>query len=90
MTTDQPDPGQWDCDAYGPGGRDFGALCFMAGGPGERMCPSLAACLETMTAERQRVWERLQNLKQEGHPFFAGLADMFPSPDTILGGGGGR
>jgi hypothetical protein len=98
MTTDQAAPsGQqdWDCDAYGP----TGALCFFTGEIGKRHCPSQAVCLEAMTAERRRVWERLQNRAQDGDPDAVWLAQQFPSPDavwlaqqfpspdTLLGGG---
>jgi hypothetical protein len=87
MTTDQPDPpGEWDCDAYGPGGRAAGALCFFARA-GERKCPSAETCVEAMTGERQRVWQRIQDHAAAGDSFAADLAAMFPTPDTILGGG---
>lgn len=90
MTTDQADPsGQqdWDCGAYGPMGREIGALCFFTVFPGVRHCPSQAVCLEAMTAERRRVWETIQNRAQDGDPDSVWLAEQFPSPDTLLGGG---
>lgn len=82
--------GQWDCDAYGPEAREFGALCFFTGEPGPRVCPSLAVCREAMTAERQRVFSRISELAAAGDPVAAYLAEEFPRPEMILGGGQGN
>lgn len=76
---------EWDCEAYGPGGRAFGATCFFS--TGIRTCASAAACAERMTAERQRVWQRIQDLAQAGDETAIYLAESFPTPDTILNGG---
>jgi len=76
----------WDCAAYGPDGRKFGALCFLAG-QGERACASQAACSDAMAAERQRVWQRIQEMAAAGDPAGAELADAFTDPQQILGGG---
>ena len=66
------------CDAYGPDGREVGALCFLAGKLNTRVCTSHAECAEVMTAERQRVFRE---------PDMAYLAGEFSSPEQLLGGG---
>jgi hypothetical protein len=76
----------FDCEAYGPEGRQFGALCFAAGALTERVCPSLAACQQLMGAERQRVFRRISELAAAGNPDFAYLESVFTSPDQLLGG----
>jgi hypothetical protein len=78
---------QWDCDAYGPDGRELGALCFMAGGPGKRTCASQDACREAMGAERRRVFRRINEMAAEGNPVGEYLAEEFTDPSQILGGG---
>ena len=52
----------WDCDAYGPDLREVGALCFLSGGLHVRVCESPDECREAMTAERQRVFRRINEL----------------------------
>ena len=81
--------GGWDCEAYGPDGREAGALCFLAGEAGTRVCASRAACSEAMTAERQRVFSRINELAAAGDPVCAYLAEEFSEPGQILGGGKG-
>jgi len=76
----------WDCEAYGPDGRKFGALCFLAE-PGERVCASQAACHEAMDGERRRVYRRIQEMAAADDPAGAELADVFTDPGQILGGG---
>lgn len=75
----------WDCEAYGPGGRDFGALCFVAGEAGARVCWSPLECHLTMAAERQRVWQLIQE-RAAGDPDMAYLAGEFTEPEQLLGG----
>ncbi len=78
----------WLCEAYGPEGREHGVLCFIAE-PGERACASQAECHEVMTAERQRVFRRIQEGAAAGSPDMAYLAGEFTSPGQLLGGGEG-
>lgn len=84
MTGEAGDP--WDCDAYGPGARERGALCFLSGALNARVCDSQATCHEAMGGERQRVFRRISELAAEGDPTGAYLADVFASPDQLLGG----
>ncbi len=77
--------GDWDCDAYGPDGREFGALCFIAD-LGERLCLFPAVCHMVMAAERQRVYRRISELAAQGHPEFAELEAAFPDPGKLLSG----
>ncbi len=79
---------QFDCEAYGPEGVSFGAVCFIAGELGARVCASLAECHQVMTAERQRVFRRIQERAAEGDPDMTYLATVFTSPEQLLGGGG--
>jgi hypothetical protein len=76
------------CDAYGPDPevRAAGARCFFAE-PGKRVCASLAECREKMTAERQRVWQRIQDGAARGEPDMVFLAGEFSGPEQLLGGG---
>jgi hypothetical protein len=78
----------WACDAYGPDPevRAAGALCFFAD-TGKRLCASLEECREKMTAERQRVWQRIQDGAARGEPDMVYLAGEFTGPDQLLGGG---
>jgi hypothetical protein len=90
MTTPPPaaDLG-WDCEAYGPPAEpDVGALCFFAG-LGARECASSAACHSRMTAERQRVYDRIQEQAAAGDLTAVFLASAFTSPEQLLGGGAG-
>jgi hypothetical protein len=80
-------PDTWDCEAYGPGGTQVKALCFFAD-TGKRLCVSLQECRERMTAERQRVWQRIQDGAARGEPDMAYLAGEFSDPGQLLGGGG--
>jgi hypothetical protein len=75
----------WACEAYGDEGESFGALCFVAAA-GERSCASLAECREVIAAERQRVFQRINELAANGDPDAAYLADEFPDPGKLLGG----
>ncbi len=78
-----PAPAQWYCQAYGPEPAASGALCFRAE-PGQRRCADAAECARTMTAERQRVFRRINELAAQGDPDMAYLADEFASPAQIL------
>jgi len=77
----------WDCEAYGPDGEAVGALCFIAGELGERVCPDVEACHRTMAGERGRVYDRIQALAAAGDEMGVFLAGEFTSPEQILGGG---
>ena len=76
----------FDCDAYGPEGREVGATCFFAAS-GKRLCATLAECQEKMTAERQRVWQHIQDGAARGEPDMVYLAAEFSGPEKLLGGG---
>jgi hypothetical protein len=76
----------FDCTAYGPEGRDLGALCFFSGELGSRACADLAECRERMAAERQRVFARIQELAADGDETGIYLAEQFTSPEDLLGG----
>jgi hypothetical protein len=78
----------FDCTAYGPKGREIHALCFFAAS-GTRSCASLEECREKMTAERQRVWQRIQDGAARGEPDMVYLAGEFQGPEQLLGGGDG-
>ena len=78
---------EFDCDAYGPEGREAGALCFFAGELGKRVCPSLTMCRGRMDRERRRVFARIQELAAQGDPVGLDLAQAFTSPEQLLGGG---
>jgi len=82
--------GDWPCDAYGPDPevRAAGALCFFAD-TGKRLCASPEECREKMTAERQRVWQRIQDGAARGEPDMVYLAGEFTRPEQLLGGGDG-
>ena len=79
--------GDWDCSAYGSEGRRFGALCFVSGALGKRVCASQAACRDVMAAERRRVFRRIQEGAADGQPDMAYLAEEFSDPEQLLGGG---
>jgi hypothetical protein len=76
----------FNCTAYGPEGRDLGALCFFSGELGSRACADLAECRERMAAERQRVFARIQELAADGDEVGIYLAGEFTSPEDLLGG----
>lgn len=80
----EPDS-DWPCEAYGPEGREHGALCFFAE-PGERACVSQAECARLMDAERRRLFRRIQERAAAGDPVAEYLAGEFPDPSRILGG----
>jgi hypothetical protein len=78
----------WDCEAYGPGpAAEIGAVCFVAGELGKRVCGDLAECQQVMTAERQRVFRRISERAAAGDETAAFLAGEFTNPEQLLGGG---
>jgi hypothetical protein len=79
----------FNCEAYGPGQREAGALCFVSGDLGKRVCASQFECHVVMAAERQRVFRRIRELAAAGDPGMAYLAGEFSRPEQILGGGEG-
>ena len=79
---------EWDCGAYGPDLREQGALCFVSGELGKRVCGSRDECRETMAAERLRVFRRINERAAQGDPDMAYLAEEFTDPSQLLGGGG--
>lgn len=76
----------FDCQAYGPEGAGFGALCFVAGQPGQRVCADADECARTMAAARKRVFRRISERAAQGDEVAACLAAEFTSPDQLLGG----
>lgn len=76
----------WSCEAYGQEGNELGALCFIAGDLGRRVCESPKACHAAMTQERQRVFDRINEMAADGDPTAVYLAGEFGSPEEILGG----
>lgn len=87
---EQPAAGGWDCEAYGPEGVKVGALCFLSGELGERVCRTAAECSDQMGGERRRVFGVIQERAAAGDPDFEYLAQEFTSPDQLLGGGAGE
>ncbi len=77
-----PGDADWDCVAYGPEGREVGALCFLA--RRERICVTLDDCRAAMTAERQRVFARINELAASGEKTAQYLAAEFATPDRLL------
>jgi hypothetical protein len=76
----------FECTAYGPEGRESGAVCFFGGELQERSCASLDECASRMAAERQRVFARIQELAADGDEVGVYLAGEFTSPEDLLGG----
>lgn len=74
----------WDCEAYGPEGKQHGALCFFS--EGTRVCRTAAECSERMTGERRRVFGVITEGAAAGDPVMTMLAEEFTSPDQLLGG----
>lgn len=78
----------WDCEAYGPEAAEVGALCFVSGKTGERVCANLDECHEVMAAERQRVFRRINELAAGGDEAGIYLSGEFAGPEQLLGGTG--
>jgi hypothetical protein len=78
---------EWDCEAYGPEPARIGALCFRSGALGKRVCNDPGECHTAMTAERQRVYRRINELAAHGDdPTWTDLAEAFGRPGQLLGG----
>ena len=76
ITADGEPAAAWDCEAYGPAGRDLGALCFVSGELHKRRCSSLAECRRVMTAERRlAAGPDLDQLRRE---------HLAHSPDPVI------
>jgi hypothetical protein len=72
------------CAAYGDDLPDaLGDLCFFEGAIG-RKCWTRGECESRMGEERQRVFQRINELAAKGDPDMAFLADEFSSPDQLL------
>lgn len=77
----------WDCEAYGQEAAAVGALCFVSGDLGKRVCADRDECHAVMAAARQRVFRRINELAARGHQEAAYLAGEFTNPGQLLGGG---
>jgi hypothetical protein len=77
----------FDCEAYGPDLAPAGAVCFIGGELGKRVCADPAECHHVMTAERQRVYRAISERAAAGDPTMAYLEGEFARPEQILGGG---
>jgi hypothetical protein len=73
----------WGCDAYGPDGRQAGALCFLSPELHQRRCGSHAECTATVAASRQQLFGRLSELAAAGDPVWEAVAEQIPRPDRI-------
>lgn len=80
----------WDCEAYGPDAAAAGALCFVSGELGKRVCAGLDECRRMMAVERQRVFRRINELAASDDETgdWAYLAGEFARPEQLLGGSG--
>jgi hypothetical protein len=83
----------WPCEAYGEDGLRFGAYCFTGAGTGnaaERTCATPDVCHTRMTAERERLWTRLQIMAEKGDAEDRVIAREvlrgFSGPDDLLRG----
>lgn len=75
----------WPCEAYGPEALEHGARCFFSE-MWDRDCIDPEDCGARMTAERRRVFQRIQEMAAAGDPTAALLAEDFTSPEQLLGG----
>jgi hypothetical protein len=73
----------WDCEAYGPDLPKDLASCFFEK---VRHCDSLAECSARLESERQRMFQRINELAAAGDPDFAFLEGEFTNPEQLLGG----
>lgn len=80
----------WWCEAYGPPAQGVDAAawprCFLGADPAIRQCASAQVCADVMTAERARVFDRIQQGAADGDSVMAMLAEDLTSPDELLGG----
>lgn len=86
MIVDELDAAPWDCEAYGPGSANVGALCFVAPELGERVCENFRHCAATMRAARQELFDRIHQRAAEGDETSMYLAEEFTDPGQLLGG----
>lgn len=70
----------WNCTAYGPD-LPMPDPCFFEA---VQVCGSLDECRRRMKAERQRVFDRIQERAAAGDPAFTYLAAEFTSPEQLL------
>jgi hypothetical protein len=80
------DAAPFDCEAYGAEGAAHGALCFVAGEVGARVCANFRQCAATMRAARQQLFDRIQQRAATGDPIGVALAEQFTRPEQLLGG----
>lgn len=80
--TDESWSHHWVCEVYGEAGESIGAVCFFAFDP----CLNLRECHKRMTATRQKIWSRIQELAAAGDLTGVYLAGEISSPDEILNG----
>lgn len=76
----------FDCEAYGPEAAEAGALCFVPGALGVRVCLTREICTLTMARSRRRLFQRIQELAAAGDETAAYLAEEFTGPEQLLGG----
>lgn len=81
----------WWCEAYGPPPEDGPPemvadwpRCFVEELNGG--CLNPVRCAAAMTAERLRVYHRIQEMAARGDAVGVILAEEFTSPDQMLGG----
>lgn len=77
----------WDCEAYGPEGREAGALCFFTAEG--RVCADPAECHRSMHAERQRVFGLISEQAAAGDELAVFLLEGMSGPEELLGGSSG-
>jgi hypothetical protein len=78
----------WSCEAYGPGPAEAaGAVCFVSGRLGVRVCGDSGECGRVMVRARQRLFSRISERAAGGDDTAGYLAGVFTSPDRLRGGG---
>lgn len=73
---------EWHCEAYGAEGAAMGLRCFFASVRGP--CALPAECAHSMAAERERAYNKIQELAAAGDETAIYLASQFTSPDQLL------
>ena len=76
----------WDCEAYGPKGREHGSLCFVSP-HGKRACWSADECAVVVAGERRQMARRRRF--EGGDPIVEWLAGEVTDPSRLLRAGGG-
>lgn len=76
----------WLCEAYTPEAHDEGAWCFLVSGSlHTRVCGTADVCSARLTYERQRVFQRINELAAATDcPQMAYLANKITSPLDLL------